>query len=543
MGSLPVTGSGVGEVPGRQKWVLLLMFCMLAFLQNAVFVEFNPIAISAKHVFPTWSDATFAWQINCATITSPIVQWPAWWAIQRFGLSRTLRWGAVFPLFLSSLLTALPLTLSATSSDDYMACTYAAYFLIGVTGVVFFSSITRFSGLWFPSEQRATATGLTITCANMGSLLPALTSPLIVSDPGEDSNDTQSCIPGGSTTPQHSNAAINTSQSRPPFNPTANSSLVNSMINDDVTQVRSEILSYFLMYLGLSTVLMTVFLVYFPREKPPSRRRRNGDRDGDETTRQLSDLRVVLKTFAKLISKPRILFIMILQALSSVPFIWGVTLLTVTLSNPLKVDQKSISGLIIVTTLVASAATILVSRVADICFRFRLKVLTLILLALHAGFMIGLGVCVLRGDTSYTNIACVYVFYVAAISLLNATSPLMYELTAEMSYPITEEFLGGLLNQFNNLVGVLFYAAFSQLSKNDECDHRWLFYLLMIAPTIVTIGFFFVRESYSRSDATSSGMMIITDAGTEATAFITTHSAPFNGSGGSNTPNTAPSSL
>ena len=95
---------------------------------------------------------------------------------------------------------------------------------------------------------------------------------------------------------------------------------------------------------------------------PQNRRRRNGDRDGDETTRQLSDLRVVLKTFAKLISKPRILFIMILQALSSVPFIWGVTLLTVTLSNPLKVDQKSISGLIIVTTLVASAATILVSR-------------------------------------------------------------------------------------------------------------------------------------------------------------------------------------
>ena len=43
-------------------------------------------------------------------------------------------------------------------------------------------------------------------------------------------------------------------------------------------------------------------------------------------------------------------------------------------------------------------------RVADICFRFRLKVLTLILLALHAGFMIGLGVCVLKGDTSYTNI-------------------------------------------------------------------------------------------------------------------------------------------
>ena len=39
--------------------------------------------------------------------------------------------------------------------------------------------------------------------------------------------------------------------------------------------------------------------------------------------------------------------------------------------------------------------------------------------------------------------AMIFIFYVASISLLNASSPLMYELTAEMSYPITEEFLGG----------------------------------------------------------------------------------------------------
>ena len=79
--------------------------------------------------------------------------------------------------------TLAPLYHCRFSENIYICfrCTYAAYFLIGVTGVVFFSSITRFSGLWFPSEQRATATGLTITCANMGSLLPALTSPLIVS--------------------------------------------------------------------------------------------------------------------------------------------------------------------------------------------------------------------------------------------------------------------------------------------------------------------------------------------------------------------------
>ena len=54
--------------------------------------------------------------------------------------------------------------------------------------------------------------------------------------------------------------------------------------------------------------------------------------------------------------------------------------------------------------------------------------------------------------------ACVYVFYVAAISLLNATSPLMYELTAEMSYPITEEFLGG-KKKSTNLYGSLWFCG------------------------------------------------------------------------------------
>ena len=78
----------------------------------------------------------------------------------------------------------------------------------------------------------------------------------------------------------------------------------------------------------------------------------------------------------------------------------------------------------------------------------------------------------------------------------------------------------GLLNQFNNLVGVLFYVAFSQLSSGSEHDYTWLFYVLMVTPTVVTLAFFFVGESYNRSDATSSGMMIVTDAGTEATAFL-----------------------
>lgn len=36
---------------------------------------------------------------------------------------------------------------------------FISFIFIGIVGVVFFSSITRFSSLWFPKNQRTTATG------------------------------------------------------------------------------------------------------------------------------------------------------------------------------------------------------------------------------------------------------------------------------------------------------------------------------------------------------------------------------------------------
>ena len=68
------------------RFIVLGMFCSLAFCQSSIFTEWNPIANSALAVFePEWSASTLAWQINLATITSPIFQWPVWWAIQKYG--------------------------------------------------------------------------------------------------------------------------------------------------------------------------------------------------------------------------------------------------------------------------------------------------------------------------------------------------------------------------------------------------------------------------------------------------------------------------
>ena len=134
--------------------------------------------------------------------------------------------------------------------------------------------------------------------------------------------------------------------------------------------------------------------------------------------------------------RPSVIYIMLLQSLSTLPHIWGTTLLTVTL-QPLGVSQKTIGILIIVTTLVEFITTIFVARyeikkvwihelsngifrrrsiflrvlnltfmyfrLADLLFRFRLKVLILILLAIHTLAMISVAVAALRQGSGETN--------------------------------------------------------------------------------------------------------------------------------------------
>ena len=76
-----------------------------------------------------------------------------------------------------------PLAFTGVSGGSYKIVVFVANVFTGITGVAYFSAITRFSGLWFPPEQRATATGLSITCANIGSLLPAIVGPWLIDEP------------------------------------------------------------------------------------------------------------------------------------------------------------------------------------------------------------------------------------------------------------------------------------------------------------------------------------------------------------------------
>ena len=60
-----VVNSQFFSVIPRKKWLLLIEFCCLAFLQGSIFLAWNPIANSVMFAFaPTFSASTFAWQVR-----------------------------------------------------------------------------------------------------------------------------------------------------------------------------------------------------------------------------------------------------------------------------------------------------------------------------------------------------------------------------------------------------------------------------------------------------------------------------------------------
>ena len=134
----------------RTKWILLFEYCFLAFLQGSVFLSWNSIANSVLFTFSeNWTSSTLAWQINLATITSPFIQYPVWMSLKRFNLSKTIVWGAALPLVISTFLSSLPIFFGDVSSETYKILSFGSFLFTGITGVVFFSSITRFSSMWF----------------------------------------------------------------------------------------------------------------------------------------------------------------------------------------------------------------------------------------------------------------------------------------------------------------------------------------------------------------------------------------------------------
>ena len=65
------------------------------------------------------------------------------------------------------------------------------------------------------------------------------------------------------------------------------------------------------------------------------------------------------------------------------------------------------------------------------------------------------------------------------------------------TYLYFSDIVAGVVNQANNVVGVIFYLLFSYITINDR---TWLNYVLMICPVVTFFTFSNVKEHYNRME-------------------------------------------
>ena len=94
-----------------------------------------------------------------------------------------------------------------------------------------------------------------------------------------------------------------------------------------------------------------------------------------------------------------------------------------------------------------------------------------------------------------------YVSTIAGCSFGFAVSPLFFEYTAELAYPIDEALLGGFLTCFNNVCGCIFLFLFFIPTKSMA----WMNYCLVGSSIVSIPAVLFTKESYRRLDVDMPG--------------------------------------
>ena len=120
-------------------------------MQDAVWNTFGPIVNSVQYAYG-WSDATVAMMANWGTITFVIIVFPLCWLLETAGLR-------VATITVATL-TALGATVRVVTTNEtgFLVFAHLCSILNGFSGATIMSAPPAISAIWFPPEERTTAT-------------------------------------------------------------------------------------------------------------------------------------------------------------------------------------------------------------------------------------------------------------------------------------------------------------------------------------------------------------------------------------------------
>ncbi|KAI8778145.1 disrupted in renal carcinoma protein 2 [Biomphalaria glabrata] len=306
-------------------------------------------------------------------------------------------------------------------------------FLNGVAGPIGSGAMPTLSSIWFPADERITATAIASSISALGSALPFVLGPLLVTDIPPNRNETTTAAPVSTSLSSANHLVLYTME---PGNVTA----------ARIQRERDEIMKYMYYSCGFAGLVFLIILIYFPA-KPPHPPCLSASVEREKYWSGLWSLR----------SKKYFVLLAVIYSVSIGVINCWASVLNVNLSSFsfTQVDEDQAGWIGFYATLGSFAGTLLVGRFASL-FARQMKVFILVMFILSAGcFTVFALVLVQVIPSSY---AILYTSVIGGNTLVNSAVPLIYELGCELAYPTSEGAANGFLT---NIGGLIFLAVFS----------------------------------------------------------------------------------
>ncbi|XP_042239360.1 solute carrier family 49 member 4 homolog [Homarus americanus] len=378
------------------RFWILLVFSVLAWFQCVQWNTWGPLSESVNAAFPGWGSETVAMMANWGTITFVLFVTPMCWLMNTKGL----RIGVLCCGILVAGGTVLRVISILTNSTTFFtSMCHICAIMVGIAGTLLMAAPPMIAAVWFPPNERTTATAVSQVLNQLGSAGSYL-EPLLVRSP---SNSTTS------------------------------------------EEIRSDIHRLMYIYAGVAVAILVTILVYFPAlpPTPPS------ITSSIERLNFNSSLKSMLRNWDLL------LVTLSYSLCIGIPAAWASVLNFSLHDLGMHQNDAMLVGLLSLT--LSGVAGLLSGRLTDMVYGHVKISLIVILIAdiccLYWFFLLTWGSITVTKLQICVSVVGGFTFSFAAV-------PLFFELAVENAYPCSEVIVGGLITASNNLVGLLFLLIF-----------------------------------------------------------------------------------
>lgn len=447
------TESSVANVKSyRRRWWILAMFSSLSLVQSLTWITWSTIPESAKAVFH-WNDGTIALLADWGNIPFVILGIPICWFLNNKGLR--------INVIMTSILVFIGTGLRCITYKTEIATPLIniGQILNGVAGVIVTGAPSLLSAVWFPTNQRTTATSIAILCNFMGICLGFLLGPVVLDTSGLPpcfnerwGNLTHYCV-------NYTSVGLKT------------------FVHNHTERIMCLMYFEFL----LAALILFFICIYFP-EKPPLPPTASAHLD-----------RLDFKTSFLILKKNKNFWIISLgYAITNATFSNWLSMLGIAL-QPLDVTQNEASRMATFSTLIGCLLSLVMARIVDLVGGY-IKFSLIVLWSLGcANFIVYALMCM--GFLS-SSLEILYPVVIITGILSYSPGPLYMELVSEVTYPISEGTVGVTLQILVNFFGSIFLAIF--LIPNIGTS--WLNWCLIGSAISGILLAILQKESYQRSN-------------------------------------------